>query len=210
MNSTQITDLLLVIQAAIVLLIAIRAFYLYFQTRSAILFTLGLSMGVIAIGGIAGLIGDILLKGSFNTFWFRYIGQTVSYFFIFLSILIVGRSAKNVRDLRSWHLFATALLLILLLMTPLIPVNPGVMITELLSGSRSVVCLAIFFSYFAIFCSKETRFSFLMALAFLLISVGIAVYTAKFSEHNPLLLDYVGDSTRIAGLVILLLAFFVG
>ncbi len=87
MNSTQITDLLLVIQAVITLFISLRAFSLYARTGSDMLFSLGLSMGVIASGGIIGLISDIYLNGAFNTFWFRYIGQTVSYLFIFLSTL---------------------------------------------------------------------------------------------------------------------------
>ena len=87
MNSTQITDLLLVIQAMITLFISLRAFSLYARTGSDNLFSIGLSMGVIALGGIIGLISDIYLNGAFNTFWFRYTGQTVSYLFIFLSTL---------------------------------------------------------------------------------------------------------------------------
>ena len=58
MNSKQITDILLAIQATITLLISVRAFYLYSRTRSDALFSIGLSMGVIGLGGICGLIGD--------------------------------------------------------------------------------------------------------------------------------------------------------
>ena len=68
MNSTQITDLLLVIQAVITLFISLRAFSLSAQTRDDMLFSLGLSMGVIASGGIVGLISDVYLNGAFNTF----------------------------------------------------------------------------------------------------------------------------------------------
>jgi hypothetical protein len=68
MNSKQITDILLAVQATITLLISLRAFYLYSRTRSDALFSIGLSMGVIALGGICGLIGDTLIKSSsFNT-----------------------------------------------------------------------------------------------------------------------------------------------
>ncbi len=52
MNSTQITDLLLVIQAVITLFISLRAFSLSARTRDDMLFSLGLSMGVIASGAL--------------------------------------------------------------------------------------------------------------------------------------------------------------
>jgi hypothetical protein len=85
-NSKEITDLIIAFQAVITLFISMRAFSLYFKTRSDILFIVGLSMAVIVLGGIAGLIGDFLItSGAFNTFWFRYIGQIVSYLFVFLS-----------------------------------------------------------------------------------------------------------------------------
>jgi len=73
-----------------------------------------------------------------------------------------------------------------------------------------VVCFVIFWRYVSLFFSKETRFSFLMGFAFFLITWGIVIYSLKFTMPNPLLLDYVGDSVRIAGLAILLAAFFLG
>src|SRR5215467_11942451 len=100
MNSTQITDILLVIQALITLFISLRAFYLYSRTGSDRIFSLGLSMGVIALCGIVGLISDIYFNGAFNTFWLRYVGQTVSYLFIFLSTL---RGSEHYRrELKRW------------------------------------------------------------------------------------------------------------
>ena len=56
MNSTQITDILLIIQAMITLFISLRAFSLFARTRDNMLFSLGLSMGVIALGGFVGLV----------------------------------------------------------------------------------------------------------------------------------------------------------
>ncbi len=208
MNSTQITDILLIIQAMITLFISLRAFSLYARTRDDMLFSLGLSMGVIALGGFAGLTSDIFLHGAFNTFWFRYIGQTVGYLFIFLSTL--RGSERYRRGLKGWHLFATGLLMVLLLLTPVIPTHPSATVQTVLSGSRAVVCFIIFWRYVSIFFSKETRFSFLMGFAFFWITWGIVIYSLKFTMPNPLLLDYVGDSVRIAGLGILLAAFFLG
>ncbi len=208
MNSTQITDILLIIQAMITLFISLRAFSLYARTRDNMLFSLGLSMGVIALGGFVGLVSDIFLNGAFNTFWFRYIGQTVSYLFIFLSTL--RGSERYRRGLKSWHVFATGLLMVLLLLTPVIPTHPDATVQTVLSGSRAVVCFVIFWRYVSIFFTKETRFSFLMGFAFFWITWGIVIYSLKFTMPNPLLLDYVGDSVRIAGLGILLAAFFLG
>jgi hypothetical protein len=114
-----------------------------------------------------------------------------------------------VRSLKRWNLIATAFLLLLLLLTPVLPPIPGVGLTEVLSGARGVVCLAVFFNYyFVLYTMKGTRFSLLMCAAFLLITIGIAVYTLKFSAPNPLPYDYVGDSTRAVGLVLMLAAFF--
>jgi len=207
-NSTQITDILLIIQAVITLFISLRAFSLYARTRDDMLFSLGLSMGVIALGGFVGLISDIFLAGAFNTFWFRYIGQTVGYLFIFLSTL--RGSERYRRGLKSWHVFATGLLMVLLLLTPVIPTHLDATVQTALSGSRAVVCFIIFLRYVSIFFGKETRFSFLMGFAFFWITWGIVIYSLKFTMPNPLLLDYVGDSVRIAGLGILLAAFFLG
>ena len=209
MNSKQITDLLLAIQATITLLISIRAFYLYSRTRSDALFSIGLSMGVIALGGICGLIGDtILVSKYFNTLWFRYIGQTVSYLFIYLASL---RSLKRyAAQIKQWHIIASALLIVLLFLTPFIPTSSNPTTLAFLSGSRSIICFVIFLNYADIFMSKETRFSFLMSVAFLLITVGISIYTMKFIVPHSISFDFVGDSIRVVGLVVLLVALFIG
>lgn len=208
MNSTQITDILLVIQATITLFISLRAFSLSVRTKDDTLFSLGLSMGVIALGGMIGLMSDIFLDRAFNTFWFRYIGQTVGYLFIFLSTL---RGSEHYRrGLKRWHVIATGFLLVLLLLTPVIPAHPNTIVQTALSGSRGLVCFIIFFHYVSIFFSKETRFSFLMCFAFFWITWGIFIYTLQFTEPDPLLLNYVGDSMRIVGLAALLAAFFLG
>jgi len=66
--------------------------------------------------------------------------------------------------------------------------------------------IAFFLNYAIIFMDKETRFSFLMSLAFLFIAFGIWLYTMKFLVPHSLSFDYVGDSIRIVGLVTLLKA----
>src|SRR5713101_4897574 len=152
-----------------------RAFYLYSKTRSDTLFIVGLAMAVIALGGVTGVIGDYLItSGAFNTFWFRYIGQIVSYLFIFF--ISLPRAESHMRTLKWLNIIASALLLVLLFLTPVLPPIPGVTLTEVLSGARGVVCLAVFFNYyFVMYAMKGTRFSLLMCAAHLLINKDIAV-----------------------------------
>jgi hypothetical protein len=210
MNSKEITDLIIGFQAVITCLISMRAFSLYFKTQRDILFIVGLSMAVIFVGGVAGIIGDYLItSSSFNTLWFRYIGQIVSYLFIFL-ISLPG-AEQHMSFLKWLNIIAAICMVGLFSLTPVLPPIPGVTLTEVLSGARGVVCLAIFFNYyFILYGMKATRFSFLMCAAFLLITAGIFIYTVKFSVANPLPSDYIGDSTRALGLVLMLSAFFVG
>ena len=210
MSSKEITDLIIGFQALITLLISLRAFNLFARTRSDTLFIVGLAMAVIGLGGIAGVIGDyVITSQAFNTFWFRYIGQIVSYLFIFF-ISLPG-AERHMRALKWLNIVATALLLALLVLTPFVPPIPGAALMEILSGARGVVCLAICFNYyFVMWDKKATRFSFLMCAAFLLIATGIGIYTIKFSVANPLPYDYVGDSTRALGLILMLAAFFAG
>ena len=210
MNSREITDLIIGFQALITLLISLRAFNLFAKTRSDTLFIVGLSMVVIGLGGIAGILGDyVITSKSFNTFWFRYIGQIVSYLFIFF--ISLPHAERHMRALKWLSIIASLALYTLLVLTPMLPPIPGVTLTEVLSGARGVVCLAICFNYyFVMYGKKATRFSFLMCAAFLLIATGIGVYTIKFSAHNPLPYDYAGDGTRALGLVLMLAAFFVG
>lgn len=57
--------------------------------------------------------------------------------------------------------------------------------------------------------TKETLFSFLMSLAFLALSAGYVLNIPKYSNSHLTFLDNVGNSTRIFGLVILLITIFV-
>jgi hypothetical protein len=103
----------------------------------------------------------------------------------------------------------SAALLILLLLAPILPAefpNPALTKT-FLSGSRGLICLCIFYYYTSAFMTKETRFSLLMGIAFLLLSAGYLVIIPKYSAtFNADLLDHTGDITRVCGLVVLSIA----
>jgi hypothetical protein len=100
-------------------------------------------------------------------------------------------------------------LLVMLLLTLQLPPLSNPTVEASVSFLRSVICFAICLNYATIFMQKETRFSFLMSLAFLLISFGIAVTTPWYFEQARVLYLYVGDGMRTTGLVTLFVAFLV-
>ena len=187
------------------LFIALRALYLYTRSRSRRIFILSLSMGVISLTAVAGFAGDNVTSISLNVDWFNYIGQTVSYIFILLSFF--KDSDAYLRNLMRWHVAASALLLVLMLLAPVLPPEfPDPAVTKsILSGSRGLICFIIFYYYALAFMEKETRFSLLMGAAFLMLCFGYSIIIPKYIQPNDAL-DRGGDLIRIAGLITLLLA----
>lgn len=188
------------------LFISLRAFSLYIRARTPRLFVLGLSMGMIALTAIASYIGDNVSTITFNVKWFQYIAQTVSFLFILLSLL--GSSEDYQRKVVRWHILASLLLLLVLVLTPILPEKfPSPALTKtLLSGSRAVICFIIFLYYWVAFTTKETRFSLLMSGAFLLLSFGYWMAIPKYLGPGMEQVDQVGDIIRTCGILILLIA----
>jgi hypothetical protein len=212
MTSTQITTWLLIAQATITFLISVRAFIQYRKTRGDVFFILGMALGIIAVVGIIGIIGDNYFASQFSTKWLRYTAQIVSYTFIFLCS--VRSSEEYMQSLRQWQWLFTFLLLAMLLatpwLTPLLPQLGNPLVEAPVSFMRGVICFVIFLNYAIIFMRKETRFSLLMGLAFLLISFGILITTPWYFDKLSVLYLYIGDGTRTGGLVLLLAAFLFG
>ncbi len=214
MSQQQTVNVLLVIQALMGVLVAMRALYLNGKSRSNELVILGMAMITIAVASVSGLVADNLFPrsnglfgGTLNVLWFEYGGQTISYFFIFLSTL--QDSERDVRNLKHWHFVVTALLIVLLACSPLFPpLSPNAQ--AVLSNTRTASCAVLFVRYTYFFFVKETRFSFLMALAFFLLTFGIFIITVQFYPQKPLIDIYVGYAMRISGLISLFLAFWVG
>ena len=190
-------------------IIAIRALFLSVRAQSRRLFILGLSMTIIALTAAAGFAGDNITSIPLNVDWFNYIGQTVSFLFILLSF--INNSDDYQRRLTYVHIAASILLVVLLLLAPVLPPEfPNPSITKsLLSGSRGLICAAIFIYYTSSFMTKESRFSLLMSGAFLLLSIGYFIILPKYFQPNDTL-DHIGDITRIAGLITLLITIFFG
>lgn len=213
MSQQQTINLLICIQTFFSLLIATRAFYLYTKNRSDDLFILGVAMLTISATGITAFIADNFFAspqrfgGIYNTLWFVYGGDTASYFFIFLSTL--QRSDSNPSHLKRWQMFVTALLALVLLATPIIPPFPSPNDQAILNNARSLVCFINFGRYSYFFFKKESRFNFLMTLAFFLLTFGYIIVTAQY-YHSPIIDIYIGYALRISGLIALFLAFWIG
>ncbi len=192
----------------VALFVAGKAFALYRQMLSYRLCILAVSMFMIALTAAAGFAGDNVTSITLNVDWFNYIGQTVSFIFILLSLFI--RQERSLRVLLGWQLLFCIPLLSLLVLAPMLPPEfPNPIVTKtLLSGSRGVICGLIFCYYTSAFMTKETRFSFLMGGAFFLLSLGYFVIMLKYGYPSgaigATILDHTGDGLRIGGLVTLL------
>ena len=112
MDSNLIANILSLTLFIVSLIIVVRSFSLYTRSPSRRLFILGLSMSMIALTALAGFAGDNITSMTLNVDWFNYIGQTVSFLFILLSLL--GNTERSLRQLTRWHIIASLLLLILL------------------------------------------------------------------------------------------------
>jgi hypothetical protein len=165
-------------------------------------------MGILALTAAADFASSNITSITLNTDWFLYIGQATSFLFIFLSL--VSSSDKYLQRLMLWNIGVSALLLALLLFSPTLPNFPNLALKIMLSGSRSAICFAIFFAYVSAFIKKETRFSLLMSVAFLLLSLGYLMIAQQFLTTNQLLFDNIGDITRLIGLIVLLIAVLAG
>ena len=214
MNENLIPNILSITLFFVPLFVAIRAFSVYRKTFSHRLLILSISMAIIALTAAAGFTGDNVTNISLNVDWFNYIGQTVSFLFIFISLLL--RRERSLRALAGWQLAVCIPLLILLILAPVLPPDfPNPVVTKtILSGSRGVICALVFFYYILAFMTKETRFSLLMACAFFLLAVGYFVVMFKYGDvTGPISADTIdrsGDITRITGSVALLVAILRG
>jgi hypothetical protein len=208
MISSAIPDILAIIMSIVTIIIAVRAFYLYTHVRSPRLFILGLAMGLITLTALADLASGHITSVTLNTNWFLYVGQAVSFLFIFLSL--VNSDEGYQQGMMRWHIICSLLAVILLILSPVIPDFPNMAVKFALRGTRTVLCFAIFFSYTAAFMSKQTRFSFLMGTAFLMLSFGYLLIILQYAVTPAELFDNLGDIVRMVGLIALLTAVTVG
>lgn len=191
------------------LAIGVRAFARYLQLHGPRLFILGLAMGTIALTAAADTISGTVTSVYLNTNWFLDIGQAVSLGYIFLSLFCSSDNA--LRRLLLWQILSTVPLLLLLLLAPALPDFPNPTVRAIVSSTRCIICFLIFGRYiYSFIFTKETRFSFLMSVSFLLLSIGYFLILPKILFAHMDILDQMGDVIRIAGLAILLIGYIRG
>ncbi len=192
---------------ALALFISIRAFSIYFQARSARIFVLALSMLLIALTAADNFFVNVVTV-PYNTYWFLYIGQVVGYLFIFLSFFWSSESA--LQKLIRWQIAFTVLMLLVWILSPILPQFPNVGVRATLSGLRALICLGIFFFYVSAFMKKETRFSLLMSITFILLTAGQWLVFQKYFVTAGDVIDNIGDITRLVGQIVFLIAVIIG
>jgi hypothetical protein len=201
LQANLVQNLLAVVLCFVTLFVAVRAIHIYTQTYSPRLFILGVSMSMLALTAAADFYSSNVENITLNTDWFLFIGQSVSLLFILLSFF--NNTDKYFQVLMRLQILVSVLLLGLLLLSPTLPDFPAG-IQPLLSGSRGLFCFGIFAFYMSAFTKKQTRFSLLMSISFLLLAFGYLIIANKYFVPDAALFDNAGDITRMSGLIVLL------
>src|SRR5947209_11502401 len=205
MNTRLIPNLLDVSLCLVALFIAVRSFDIYSRFRLFCLFSLGLSLPLVSLSVAAGFTSRYVMAIPVHTDWFLYIGQTVGFLFILLSL--VQSSEKYLRGLMSLNIVAFALLLVLLLLSPVLP-DIDFPTRTLFGFSRFIICMLVFLVYFSAYTHKPLRFSLFMSTAFFFFTVGYLVTLDQFiatSLSQYIFRDF-GDITSVIGLIVLVAA----
>ncbi len=189
----------------VALFIAVRSFDIYARFHQYRLFILGLSMVLVSISAAADFTSSYVTVLTLQTDWFLYIGQSVGFLFILLSL--IGRSDSYLRGLVRTYMVVFAFLLILLLLSPVLP--PMTMSTRTVLGfSRFVICMLILIAYFSTYVSKPSRFSLLMSISFFFFTANYLMSLQQY--FVPIISQYIfrdqGDISGVIGLVVLVAA----
>ena len=205
MNTRLIPNLLDVSLCLVALFIAVRSFDIYSRFRQFRLFILGLSMVLVSLSAAADFTSSYVKAITLHTEWFLYIGQSVGFLFILLSL--VQSSDKYLRGLMSLNILVFALLLILLLLSPVLPDMDNSTRT-LLGFFRFVICTLVFLVYFSAYTSKPMRFSLFMSTSFFFFTLDYLVTWEQLfaSSFNQYLFRDLGDIAGVIGLVVLVAA----
>lgn len=209
MSANEFATVRAIIVNVISLFIALRAFQVYYQTRTTRLLVLGLTMVMIIFTTTADVIGNNITF-HLNAYWFNYVGQTISFAFFYFSLL--DSSEKYLRNVVRWQLAVSALLFILLIEGPALPhAFPALgLLRAIFSSGRALPCFLICLYYFAAFLKKETRFSLLMGAGFVIIGLGYYMIFPRYVEPPSYDIQTAGDILRIIGNAILLVAMIWG
>ncbi len=196
----------LLILSILCLGISIYVFYKYSLTLSDALFSLGLSMGTISIAIFCGYLNVVHLGNiTINIGWVWYAGTSSALCFLFLSSIVA--SSQQMRLLKRWQIIATILFFVVLFLSPTYPPFPNALTPALLNLARPFFCGLAFFRYVMLYISKETRFSLVMSIGFLLLGIGFAMITPQLLDPSLVLITASGAILRIFGYCTLLYAY---
>ena len=203
--NTLLPHLLDVSLCLVALFIALRSFDMYARFHQYRLFILGLSMVLVSISAAADFISSYIIVIKLQTDWFLYIGQSVGFLFILLSLL--RSSDSYLRSLMRLDIVALDLLLILRLLSPVLP--PMSMTTRTVFGfTRTIICLFILIAYFSTYVSKPSRFSLLMSISFFFFTANYLMSLHQY--FVPVINQYIfrdqGDISGVIALVMLVAA----
>jgi len=208
MNIPTLTGILLFIFSILCLVTGIYAFRRYSLTQSERLFAVGLAMCITAVGIACGALNGSPLLPSFNLGWAWYTGTFVGFLFLFLSSIM--KSTEQFQLLKRWGIIAAAIVITVIVLTPVFPAFSDPYIQVFLNSLRTIACFLGFLRYVTLYTSKGTRFSLLMCLAFLFITVGYAILIPQLLDPALAQLAAVGAFVRIIGAGVLFTAFVLG
>ena len=143
MDTNLVANIVAILLFLIGLFVSLRSFYIYVSTRNPRLFILGLSMAILSLTAVADFVSTNVTSIALNTDWFLYVGQAVSFLFIFLSF--IRNSDGYFQRLMRFHVLASVILIGLLVLSPTLPAFPNTLLKTVLSGSRCVICFGIFY-----------------------------------------------------------------
>ena len=205
MDTRLIPNLLDVSLCLVALFIAVRSFDLYSRFRQYRLFILGLSMVLLSLSAAADFTSSSIRVVALHTDWFLYIGQSVGFLFILLSL--AQSSDRYLRSLMNLNILAFLVLLIVLLLSPALP-DMSNSARTLFGFVRLLICMFILCAYFSSYINKPARFSFLMSASFFFFTVDYLITLEQYVV--PSLSQYLfrapGDITGVIGLVMLVSA----
>src|SRR5712691_11238327 len=118
-------------------IITLRAGYLYAQMRNLRLLILSVAMGIISLTAVGDFASTKITSVTLNTDWFLYLGQAISYLFIFLSLLKSDNDYQ--RGLMRWQIIVSVVALLLLVFSFTIPDVPNRALRALMSGTRPLL-----------------------------------------------------------------------
>src|SRR2546421_11953377 len=118
-----IPDVLAILLFTTTGIITLRAGYLYVQMRNSRLLILSIAMGIISLTAAGDFASTNITSLTLHTDWFLYLGQAISYLFIFLSLLSTNKS--YLRTLLIAQIVCSVAALLLLVFSPMIPDVPN-------------------------------------------------------------------------------------